>query len=225
MIGSEMAGREGKNLEIGLYRQDDICRLALRRTWALTLLVRIADQRQPQAGLFQMSRDVLGKPAAVVCRVEGVKTASVKRETKRSAGNPVPEKISQHEVAGHVGLGRLLPGLRESHVRRVGACNLEMVLGQPYQVVAGPAANLQDSAACYGSLSHHLDQVEIGPTDVPRCVPRFISFSVALFHGPRIVPASTRQVNAHNSRGNALAPGTPESHNAIEFAPAAGGRA
>jgi hypothetical protein len=146
MIRSEMATREGKNLEIGLYRQDDICRLPLRRTWALALLVRIADQRQPQTGLFQVNRDVLGEPSAVVFRVEGVKTASVKRETERSAGNPVSEEIHQHEVAGHVGFCRLLPGLRESHVRGIGACNLKAVPGQPDSVVAGSAANLQDLA-------------------------------------------------------------------------------
>jgi hypothetical protein len=116
MIRSEMAARERKNLEIGLYGQDDICRLPLRRTRALAMLVRIADRRQPQTGLFQMSRDVLSEPSAVVVRVEGVKTASVKRETKRSAGNPVPEDINQHEVAGHVGFSRLFPGLQAPSV-------------------------------------------------------------------------------------------------------------
>jgi len=206
MIRFKMAGGEGKNLEIGFYGQDDIGRLPLRRTRALALLVRIADQRQPQTGLFQMGRDVLGKPSPVVFRVEGVKTASVKRETKRSAGNPVPEEISKHEVAGNVGLGRLFPCLCESHIRRIGTCNLKPVPRQPYRVVAGSAANLQDFAARNGSLGYHLDKVEIGPTDVPRRVPCFISFSVALFHGHRIVLASLRQVNAHDSRGNELAP-------------------
>jgi myo-inositol-1(or 4)-monophosphatase len=208
MIRSEMAGSKGKDLEIGLYRQDDICRLPSRRTRTLALLIRIADQRQPQTGFIQMGRDVLGEPAAVFVRVEGVKTASVKCETERSAGNPVPEEISQHEVAGHIGFGRLIPGLRESHVRRIGPCNLKAVPGQPYRIVAGSAANLQNLTARHGPLGHHFDQVEIGPTDVPGRVPRFISFPVALFHGPRIVLVPIRQVNAHESRERTC-PGEP----------------
>jgi hypothetical protein len=151
-----------------------------------------------------------------------VKTASVKQETKRSAGNHVSEEIHKHEVACHVGFGRLFPGLRESHVRRIGTCNVKAVLGKPNRVVAGATANLEGSATRNGPLGHHFDTVEIGPTDVPGSIPLFISFSVALFHCHRIVLASIRQVNAHDSRGNELAPGGRDGHNAIDFAQAAG---
>jgi hypothetical protein len=185
MIGSEMAGGKEEDLETGLYGQDDISRRPLRRTGALAMLIRVADQRQPQARLFQMNRDVLGKPSAVVWRAEGVKTAAVKREAKRSAFHLIPEEISKHEVARHVGPGSLFPCLRESHVRGIGSCNLKAVLGQPDGVVAGAAANFQDSATRNRSLGHYFNQVEIGPTDVPGSVPGFISFSVMLFDGHR----------------------------------------
>jgi hypothetical protein len=118
-----------------------------------------------------MSSHILGKPASVIFRTEGMQTASVEYKTKRSSSDCVPEKIDQHEITFNVGFGRLLSCLLYGNVRSINAYNLKAVLGQPYGIVSSSTTNIQDLAAQNRLFGHDFDEVGVWPTDVPRCVP------------------------------------------------------
>ena len=58
------------------------------------MLIGITNKCQPQAGLLQMSSDILGKSSSIIFRAECVKTTSVKYKIKGSAFNFVLKKIN-----------------------------------------------------------------------------------------------------------------------------------
>ena len=131
MVRFEMAGGKGKDLKKGLYGQDDIARGPLRWARTFAAFIGVADERQPQAGFFQMSGNIAGERASIVFGTEGVKTASVKGKTKRGTFNRVLKKIDQHKTAANASFRNLFPGLPQSNLRSIGARYLKAVPGKP----------------------------------------------------------------------------------------------
>ncbi len=106
------------------------------------MLIRVADDCQPQSTFFQMSSYILDKPFSIMFRTERMETASVKCKSKRSTVNFVLEKIGKYEIAFNAGLRSLFFCLLQSIVRSISSNNLKAVLGKPYGIVSGPTANI-----------------------------------------------------------------------------------
>jgi|GEM_PF-1681823 len=135
------------------------------------MLIGVTNKCQPQAGLLQMSSDILGKSSSVLFGTECVKTTSVKYKTKRSAFNFVLKKIKKYEIAFNVGLRSLFFCLLQSNVRSIRADNLKAILRKPYGIVSGSTADIQGFAGWNRALGHHFDQIKIRLADVPGSVP------------------------------------------------------
>ena len=135
------------------------------------MLIGVTNKCQPQAGLLQMSSDILGKSSSIIFRTECVKTTSVKYETKRSALNIVLKKIDAYEIAFNIGFRGFFFCLLQSNVRSIRANNLKAILRKPYGVVSGSTADIQGFAAWNRALGHHFDKIEIRLADVPGSVP------------------------------------------------------
>jgi hypothetical protein len=66
----------------------------LRRAGALTPLIGIADDTQPQAAFFQIGGNISCKPFPFVIGTERMKTASIEHKVKRCAFNSVFKKVN-----------------------------------------------------------------------------------------------------------------------------------
>ena len=135
------------------------------------MLIGITNKCQPQAGLLQMSNDILGKSSSIIFRAECVKTTSVKYKIKGSAFNFILKKINTYEMAFNAGFRSFFFCLLQSNVRSIRANNLKAIPSKPYGIVSGSTADIQGFAAWNRVFGHHFDQIEIRLADVPGSVP------------------------------------------------------
>jgi hypothetical protein len=114
-----------------------------------------------------MGRDVFCKGLAFLIRVEGMKTASVKRDAEGRAGNFAGQKVQHHKGALNLGLQSFLYGLLDGGLGNIDTCHLEIILSQPDGVIAGAAPDIQGPAGFQAHLGHGLNKVAIRLADIP----------------------------------------------------------
>ena len=117
-----------------------------------------------------------GKFVKLVIFLEVMKTAPVKGKVKRVVGYGIDQEVKDMKGAVDAGFRCLFPGPDNGKLGAVDTDDIKALLLQPDRDVAGAAADIERPTGRDRYLLHSVDQIIVGPMDLPRRIAGLIAF-------------------------------------------------